>query len=147
MGNWASFSDLLCYCLIGNCATNEHVSLTMTDLRLVVLGCLMLVAFAQSGSKSGDVLSGCLFTPHCVIDDVRGLARDLRLLASWKTRCDGAIGALIECIDVIAATEKRTPCTGKYCRESTGCYDDVMVKKTGCDVACDVVKKLLPVKK
>ena len=129
----------------------------MTHLRLVVLGCLMLVAFAQSGNKSGDVLSGCLFTPHCVIDDVRGLARDLRLLASWKTRCDGddvktrrchgAIGALIECIDVIAATEKRTPCTGKYCRESTGCYDDVMVKKTGCDVACDVVKKLLPVKK
>ena len=108
----------------------------MTHLRLVVLGCLMLVAFAQG--TPGDVLSGCLFTPNCLIDDVRGLARDLKLVATWK---NGALGALIDCIDVIAATRRRAP------YPSTGCFDDFIVKKSGCDVACDVVKKLLPVKK
>ena len=111
----------------------------MADLRLVVLGCLMLVVFSEGGIV-GDVLSNCLFTPNCPIssfDDVRkGLAQDLRKIDRWQS---GALGAMVEC----ARTIEMTGTGGNYASGVAGCCDDSMVERTGCKKACDVVKRLL----
>merc|ERR1711997_287348 len=148
MGNQASFSNLLSYLLIDNCASNTQVSLTMADLRLVVLGCLMLVAFAQSQqicekAQPGEILQACLFTHKCPIstyDDLKKvLARDLK---SIRYRLSGALGAMIECVGTIEMTGKSS--SGK----GSGCCDEKMVKTAnggkGCKVACDAAVKLLP---
>ena len=108
----------------------------MADLRLVVLGCLMIVAFGQG--KSGDVLYNCLFSPNCPIasiDDVKALASDLKRAARWE---NGALGSLLGCIRTIELTNMN-----KYSHRGTGCYDDHMVEKKGCEVACNVVKKTI----
>ena len=120
----------------------------MADLRLVVLGCLMLVAFVQSQqickkAQPGEILQACLFTPECPIstfDDLReGLARDLRRI---RFRLSGALGAMIECVGTIGMTYIDS--NGK----GVGCCDDNMVKTAnggkGCKVACDAAMKLLP---
>ena len=110
----------------------------MAALRLVVLGCLMLVVFAEG--KSGDVLYSCLFTQNCALssfDDVRkGLARDLQKVGRWQS---GALGAMVEC----ARTIEMTGTGGNYASGVAGCCDDSMVERTGCKKACDVVKRLL----
>ena len=110
----------------------------MADLRLAVLGCLMLVVFAEG--KSGDALYNCLFTPNCPIssfDDVRkGLGRDLQRVRNWQS---GALGAMIEC----ASTIEFTGTGANYASGVAGCCDDSMVERTGCKKACDVVKRLL----
>ena len=104
----------------------------MADLRLVVLGCLMLVAFAQAQSE--DVLKACLFTPDCPVSsiaDVKGpLAKDLKRVRSSELA--RSLGDLIRCVSTIEMTG-----------DGTGCNDDNMVENSECVVACDVVKKLL----
>ena len=103
----------------------------MADLRLGVLGCMMLFAFAQA--QSGDVLHDCLFTPNCPIaniDDFKVLVKDIRRAVHWRS---GVLKDIIPCLGTVEMTG-----AGKW-----GCYDDKMVEHTGCKKACDFVKKLL----
>ena len=106
----------------------------MADLRLVVVGCLMLVAFAQG--KPGDVLYGCFFTPFCEInsiDDIKALASDFTRLTRFS---GGLFEKFLGCIDTVQLTG-----------DGTGCYDDKMVENTKCERPCEIIKNKLKTQK
>ena len=112
----------------------------MADLRLVVLGCLMLVAFVQSQqicelAKPGEILEACLFTHKCpvstIVDVKMGLLRDLKSLKQKLKKFE----PMFDCASTIESTG--TDGLG-------GCCDKDKVEKTGCKQACDAVMRLLP---
>ena len=80
----------------------------MADLRLVVLGCLMLVAFVQSQqicelAKPGEILEACLESrcPVSTIVDVKmGLLRDLKSLKRKLKKFE----PMIDCAMTIEST-------------------------------------------
>lgn len=123
----------------------------MADLRLVVLGCLMLVAFAQGQqicerAQPGEILKACLFEPRpcpiSTLEDVKkGLARDLKNL---KYKFGGNLVSMIDCVSTMEMTGQNTMYDGTV--KGTGCCDDKMVEEKGCKKACDYVIRLLPTK-
>merc|ERR1712079_513062 len=132
MGNQASFSNQLSYRLIDNCVSKTQVSLTMADLRLVILGCLMLVAFAQSQqicerAQPGEILERCLSgrCPISTLDDIKkGLAKDLRNL---KHKLGGNLVSMTDCVSTMEMTGQNTLYNGTV--KGTGCCDDKMVEE------------------
>ena len=107
----------------------------MADLRLVLLGCLMLAAFAQGGS--GDVLWSCLFTPKCAISsykDVKQLGFDLRRANSGQFFKNGILKNFLDCWAVIQTTTKDGGCSNP--KEVKNDYKD-------CTASCGFIKKML----
>ena len=122
----------------------------MADLRLVVLGCLMLVAFVQSQqicerAQPGEILERCLSGPCPIstLDDIKkGLAKDLRNL---KHKLGGNLVSMMDCVSTMEMTGQNKYPDGTLMK-GTGCCDDKMVEEKGCKKACDYVIRLLPSK-